>query len=204
MSFETALYFCKIIMNNKEYNGVFTMGQVLRAIKGINQTDIVVAAVSAAACAGVLLELPVWAVFIGWAWYLAIGANGKAIKEGAVTTVAAGLMALTAVVLTDVFSAFMTGLAANMIAVFVMILVLMVSLKLSFINHSLVGFNTFSCVFAGYYLGAFPVQADYWLNLGYAFIYICGSNILGLIVGWLAQKLCNFSLHKEAAEEAAL
>lgn len=179
------------------------MEQVLRAIKGINQTDVVVAAVSAIACAGALLQLPVWAVFIGWAWYLAIGANGRAIKEGAVTTVAAGLMALTAVVLTDVFSAFMPGLAANMTAVFVMILVLMVSLKLSFINHSLVGFNTFSCVFAGYYLEAFPVQADYWLNLGYAFAYICGSNVLGLIVGWLAQKLCNFSLRKKSVERLA-
>lgn len=179
------------------------MEQVLRAIKGINQTDIVVAAVSAAACAGVLLGLPVWAVFIGWAWYLAIGANSKAIKEGAITTVAAGLMAITAVALTDAFSQIMPGLAANMTAVFIMILVLMVSLKLSFINHSLVGFNTFSCVFAGYYLGAFPVQTDYWLNLGYAFAYICGSNILGLVVGWLAQKLCNFSLRRNSAEKLA-
>ncbi|SDP33473.1 DUF1097 domain-containing protein [Selenomonas ruminantium] len=179
------------------------MEQVLRAIKGINQTDIVVAFVSAAACAGALLQLPVWAVFIGWAWYLAIGANGKAIKEGTVTTVAAGLMAITAVVLTDVLSEIMPGLAANMSAVFVMILVLMVSLKLSFINHSLVGFNTFSCVFAGYYLGAFPTQPDYWLNLGYAFAYICGSNVLGLIVGCLAQKLCNLSWRRESAEEIA-
>ena len=77
------------------------MEQVIRAIKDINQTDVVVAAVSAVACLGALLELPVWAVFIGWAWYLAIGANGKAIKEGAVTAAASGIMALTAVVLTD-------------------------------------------------------------------------------------------------------
>lgn len=180
------------------------MEQVIRAIKDINQTDVVVAAVSAVACLGALLELPVWAVFIGWAWYLAIGANGKAIKEGAVTAVASGIMALTAVVLTDVISGFMTGLAANMLAVFIMILVLMVSLKLSYIKHSLVGFNTFSCVFAGYYLGAFPVQSDYWLNIVYAFVYICGSNILGLAVGWLAQKLCNVSLRrKEVSKEAA-
>ena len=179
------------------------MEQVLRAIKGVNQTDIVVAVVSAAACAGALLQLPVWAVFIGGAWYLAIGANGRAIKEGTVTAAAAGLMALTAVVLTDILSAFMPALAANMSAVFVMILVLMISLKLSFINHSLVGFNTFSCVFAGYYLGAFPIQTDYWLNLGYAFVYICGSNILGLVVGWLAQKMCNFSLRRESAEKMA-
>lgn len=179
------------------------MEQVLRAIKGINQTDVVVATVSAAACAGVLLRLPVWAIFIGWAWYLAIGANSKAIKEGSITTVAAGIMAIIAVVLTDVFSEFMPGLAANMVAVFLMILALMVSLKLSFINHSLVGFNTFSCVFAGYYLGAFPVQPDYWLNLGYAFAYICGSNIFGLVVGWLAQKLCNFSLRRKTAKEIA-
>lgn len=96
--------------------GVWRMDQVIRAIKDINQTDVVVAAVSAVTCLGALLELPVWAVFIGWVWYLAIGANGKAIKEGA----------------------------------------------------------------------------------------ICGSNILGLVVGWLAQKLCNVSLRrKEVGKEAA-
>jgi len=178
------------------------MEQVIRAIKDINQTDVVVAAVSAVACLGALLELPVWAVFIGWAWYLAIGANGRAIREGAVTAAASGIMALMAIVLTDVFAGGMTGLLANMLAVFIMILVLMVSLKFSCIKHSLVGFNTFSCVFAGYYLSAFPVQSDYWLNLGYAFVYICGSNIMGLAVGWLAQKLSNASLRrKETAKE---
>ena len=123
------------------------MEQLKKAILNLNQTDFVVAGVSALACLGTLAGMPVWALFIGWAWYLAIGANKTAIKEGSVTCVAAAIMALTAVVLTDAFASFLPALSASMLAVFLMILVLMIALKLPYIKHSLVGFNSFSCIF---------------------------------------------------------
>ncbi|SEH23761.1 DUF1097 domain-containing protein [Selenomonas sp. KH1T6] len=172
------------------------MRQLGKAILGINQTDFVVAGVSALACLGTLAGMPVWALFIGWAWYLAIGANKTAIREGSVTCVAAAVLALTAVVLTDAFAVFMPGMQASMLAVFLMIMALMVALKLPCIKHSLVGFNSFSCIFAGYYLGAFPAQSDYILNLVVAFVYITGANILGLFVGWASQQLAGFSFRR--------
>jgi len=172
------------------------MEQLKRAILNLNQTDFVVAGVSALACLGTLAGMPVWALFIGWAWYLAIGANKTAIKEGSVTCVAAAIMALTAVVLTDAFASFLPALSASMLAVFLMILVLMIALKLPYIKHSLVGFNSFSCIFAGYYLGAFPAQPDYLANIAVAFVYITGANILGLFVGWASQQLSGFSFRR--------
>ncbi len=173
------------------------MRQLGKAILDINQTDFVVAGVSALACLGTLAGMPVWALFIGWAWYLAIGANKTAIREGSVTCVVAAVLALTAVALTDAFASLMPGLQASMLAVFLMIMVLMVALKLPYIKHSLVGFNSFSCIFAGYYLGAFPAQPDYMANLAVAFIYITGANILGLFVGWGSQQLAGFSFRRQ-------
>ena len=173
------------------------MRQLGKAILGINQTDFVVAGVSALACLGTLAGMPVWALFIGWAWYLAIGANKTAIREGSVTCVVAAVLALTAVALTDAFASLMPGLQASMLAVFLMIMVLMVALKLPYIKHSLVGFNSFSCIFAGYYLGAFPAQPEYMANLAVAFFYITGANILGLFVGWGSQQLAGFSFRRQ-------
>ena len=173
------------------------MEQLKKAILNLNQTDFVVAGVSALACLGTLAGMPVWALFIGWAWYLAIGANKTAIKEGSVTCVAAAIMALTAVVLTDAFASYLPALSASLLAVFLMILVLMIALKLPYIKHSLVGFNSFSCIFAGYYLGAFPAQSDYLANIVVAFVYITGANILGLLVGWASQQLSGFSLRRQ-------
>ena len=173
------------------------MRQLGKAILAINQTDFVVAGVSALACLGTLAGMPGWALFIGWAWYLAIGANKTAIREGSVTCVVAAVLALTAVALTDAFASLMPGLQASMLAVFLMIMALMVALKLPYIKHSLVGFNSFSCIFAGYYLGAFPAQPDYMANLAVAFIYITGANILGLFVGWGSQQLAGFSFRRQ-------
>lgn len=171
------------------------MSYVTHAIRNVNQTDLVVAGVSALACLGTIAGMPVWAMFIGWAWYLAIGANKKAIKEGSITCTSAAILALTAVALTDVLSASMPDIYASMISVFLTILALMILLKLPWIKHSLVGFNSFSCIFAGYYLGAFPIQQDYLINIFLAFIYITGSNILGLLVGWASQQLSCLSFH---------
>lgn len=165
------------------------MSYVTHAIRNVNQTDLVVAGVSALACLGTMAGMPVWAMFIGWAWYLAIGANKKAIKEGSITCISAAVLALTAVCLTDLLSTSMSAIYASMVSVFLTILALMILLKLPWIKHSLVGFNSFSCIFAGYYLGAFPIQQDYLINMFLAFIYITGSNLLGLWVGWASQQL---------------
>lgn len=91
----------------------------------------------------------------------------------------------------------MPGLQASMLAVFLMIMALMVALKLPYVKHSLVGFNSFSCIFAGYYLGAFPAQPEYMVNLAVAFVYITGANILGLFVGWGSQQLAALSFRRQ-------
>ncbi|GBG57799.1 hypothetical protein SPFL3102_01518 [Sporomusaceae bacterium FL31] len=54
------------------------------------------------------------------------------------------------------------------------------------LNCSLASFNAYSCMFAGYYAHAFPVQTDYISNLLFAMLWITGANFLGLVFGWLS------------------
>lgn len=162
--------------------------------------DFIVAALSALACLGALLHLPVWALFIGWAWYLALGSKPQVIREAGLTCVLSALLAVLAVVMSDWLQSYCSPLAASMLAVFVTIYMLMFMLKVPGIKYPLVAFNAFSCIFAGYYLQAFPVQADYGWSLVYAFIWIVGANILGLFVGWLSIALTQVHQPEPQAE----
>ncbi|SDG84648.1 Protein of unknown function [Selenomonas sp. WCT3] len=161
------------------------MGKTLK----VNAADVIIAGLSALAGLGALLHLPVWAIFIGWAWYIALGNKKSAIRDGGVTAVMAAVLALSAIVLTDALQSFMQPMAASMAAVFVAILLLMIFLKLPVFTSSLVAFNSFSCIFAGYYLQAFPVQESYFLSLLVAFVWITGANVLGLLLGHINATL---------------
>lgn len=151
----------------------------------VNFADIIIAGLSAMAGLGALLHLPVWAIFIGWGWYIALGSKKRVIWDAGITAVMAAVLALSAVALTDLFQTVMAPLAASMTAVFLMILLMMVLMKLPMFTSSVVAFNSFSCIFAGYYLQAFPVQESYGWSIAAAFLWITGSNVLGLFLGWL-------------------
>ena len=173
----------------------------MKEIRSIDKNDIVVAGLSALACLFALLKLPVWAVFIGWVWYLSLGSKPSIIRPVARTAVLSGGLAILAIILTDALSGLLTPMGANMAAVFVTILGVMILLK-NPANAAMVSFNAFSCIFAGYYLGAFPVQENYWLNQLTAFACITGSNILGLFVAWLHLALtAAWTKHSQHAAE---
>ena len=161
------------------------MGKTLK----VNAADVIIAGLSALAGLGALLQLPVWAIFIGWAWYIALGSKKSAIREAGITAVMAAVLALSAIALTDALQPFMQPLTASMAAVFVAILLLMIFMKLPVFTSSLVAFNSFSCIFAGYYLQAFPVQESYLLSLLTAFVWITGANVLGLVLGYVNASL---------------
>ena len=60
------------------------MDKLIYAIKNANREDFIMATASGLTALFMLVDIPVWAVFIGWTWYLSIGANVRAIKEGAI------------------------------------------------------------------------------------------------------------------------
>jgi hypothetical protein len=74
------------------------MEKLIYAIKNANREDFIMATASGLTALFMLLYIPVWAVFIGWTWYLSIGANVRAIKEGTITCILGGVLALSSVV----------------------------------------------------------------------------------------------------------
>ncbi len=152
----------------------------------ITALDLSVAVLAAVSCLGSLIGLPIWALFIGWAWYFTLGATVAAFKQASLPMIAGSALAVAAIVLIDILSKSFALLPAMMLAVLLTVFLLMLTLKIAVFQCSLASFNAYSCMFAGYYAHAFPVQADYISNLGYAVVWITGANFIGLIFGWLS------------------
>ncbi|WP_019552262.1 DUF1097 domain-containing protein [Propionispira raffinosivorans] len=164
----------------------------------INSLDISVAALAAVSCLGALAGLPIWALFIGWAWYFTLGATVAGFKQAIPPMLAGSMLAVLAIVLIDSLSGMLSPLGAMIFAVFITVFLLMLTLKIKGLDCSLASFNSYSCMFAGYYAASFPVQPVYVYNLGYAVLWITGANFLGLVFGWLSIKLAG--LGKTASE----
>ncbi|HWQ79315.1 MAG TPA: DUF1097 domain-containing protein [Anaerovoracaceae bacterium] len=152
----------------------------------INSLDFSVAILAGISCIGFVIGLPIWALFIGWAWYFTLGATKAGFKEATPPMLAGSLLAVLAIVLIDVFAGFMPFLGAMMLSVLITVFLLMLTLKIPGFGCSLASFNAYSCMFAGYYAGTFPTQEQYAMGLVYAVIWITGANFLGLIFGYLS------------------
>lgn len=152
----------------------------------INSLDWSVAILAGLSCIGSLIGLPIWALFIGWAWYFTLGATKAGFKQATPPMLAGSILAVLAIVLINVFAGFLPGLGAMVLSVFITVFLLMLTLKIPGFGCSLASFNAYSCMFAGYYAGTFPAQEQFTTGLVYAVIWITGANFLGLIFGYLS------------------
>ena len=91
------------------------MEKLIYAIKNANREDFLMATASGLTALFMLVDIPVWAVFIGWTWYLSIGANVRAIKEGTITCILGGVLALSSVVCIDLLKPYLPWLLPNII-----------------------------------------------------------------------------------------
>lgn len=156
----------------------------------VEKLDISVALLAGASCLVTVVGLPVWALFIGWAWYFALVASQAPFKAAVPPLIVGSVLAMAAIVCIDrLAAAGLGGLLAMIIAVVITVFLLMMSLKIPVFSTSLVSFNAYSCMFAGYYAGNFPVQEDYAMGFCMAFLWISGANFLGLLFGWASIKL---------------
>lgn len=158
-------------------------------MKKINKLDLSVALLAGVSCLGSLIGLPIWALFIGWAWYFALLKSKTIFKTAVPPMICGSMLAVIAILSIDALSLIMPGLLAMIIGVTVTVFLLMLSTKIEALSFSLVSFNAYSCMFAGYYASTFPVQDSYFANFGLAIAWITGANFLGLIFGYLSIKL---------------
>lgn len=157
-------------------------------MKKIEPLDLSVAGLAALSCLLILLKIPVWSLFIGWAWYYTLGGKPGIFKQATPPMLAGSLLAILAFILIDMFSSVMPGIVATMIAVFITVFTLMIVLKFPAFSTSLVAFNAYSCVFIGYAAKAY-MSVGGMPPLLNAFIWITGANFLGLIFGWFSLEV---------------
>mgnify|MGYP003623444513 CR=1 FL=1 len=116
----------------------------------IKAIDLAVPIVGAAACLVMYAELPLWALFIGWAWYYALGAEPGAFKTALPSALAGGSMGVLCFLVVGHISPPLSHIPATMVALFITLLILMMILKIPAFSASLPAYNAYSCFIIGY------------------------------------------------------
>lgn len=153
--------------------------------------EMVVALLAGASClfAWPGLELPIWALFIGWAWYFALGATPGVMKNIYPSIIPGALLATLSIVLINYLSGMMPVMAAMIITVILTVYVLMLAIKIPLMNCSLAAFNAYSTIFAVYYGGFYHQSGDFNSNVLMALFWGVAGNALGPLFGYLSVRL---------------
>ncbi|MDX8417183.1 MAG: DUF1097 domain-containing protein [Absicoccus sp.] len=156
----------------------------------IERLDIVIAVLAGISCLGGLIKIPVWALFIGETWYFTLGSNPEAFKKSIPPMIEGYILAAIAIL---AYAASGFSMGVQVLTVIGTVIILMLSLKTKMFACSLASFNSYSCLFAGYYAGYFPkldvVSFLDWKNLVIAMLWIALANVIGLFCGWLCIRL---------------
>lgn len=157
-------------------------------LKNVKALDISVATLAMLSCLLMVPEIPVWSLFIGWAWYYSLGGKPGVFKQATLPMLAGSALAFACFVLMDFMNPPLPPLPATMLSVLLTVFTLMMILKIPAFSQSLPAFNGYSCVFIGYTAGAY-LHIDALPPMLNAFIWITGANFLGLIFGWASLEV---------------
>lgn len=142
------------------------------------------------------LGIPVWALFIGWAWYFALGATPKVMKNIYPSMIPGAVLAAICIALINVLSPYMHPMLAMILPVTLTVFLLMMALKIPLTNCSLPAFNAYSTTFAVFYGGFYPANENVWIAIVVAMVWALIGNAMGPLFGWLS---IFFSTKKEKA-----
>jgi len=134
------------------------------------------------------LGLPVWATFVTWAGYFALGADKKAFKEIWKAVPLGGIFGWLAVIGFDYAAKAMPGVPAifsYMIVELLDVLVLMYIISYFKFTGAAV-FFAFPSYFGTYFGGFYPKTGDLITDATLALIWQCAANFLGPVFGFLS------------------
>jgi hypothetical protein len=162
----------------------------------VENLDVSVALLAGVSCLFMYIDVPVWGIFIGWAWYFTLGAVPEQIAKCLLPAVCGGALAVLAYLLIDVFNGLITAknpdlwIIAVIIPVIITVFLLMLSLKIPRLNVSLVSFNAYSCFFVGFAAETFKPVSGMEVHVN-ALLWVVGANIIGMLFGWASIKLAH-------------
>jgi hypothetical protein len=155
----------------------------------LQKIDFAVAILAGIACFAMLFNLPVWTLFIGWAWYFALGAKPEVFKLAIPPMLLGYVMAAISIVIYALSNYNIVILA---IAVAITVFMIMLSTKTKLFASSLASFNTYSCMFAGYYAVNFPKLESSGMDINNILVcigWLALANVIGLLFGFVSVKL---------------
>ena len=157
----------------------------------VTRLDVTVAVLAGLTVLTMKFNFDVWALFIGWAWYFALGAKVSIFKKAIPALFVGYILAGIAVL---VYAAAGFNFYVLIAAVAVTVFLLMLSIKVPILSCSLASFNAYSCMFVGYYAGDFPKVKTAALDLNniiIAILWIALANIVGILCGWISVSVGN-------------
>jgi hypothetical protein len=164
------------------------LGELMKNVLNIKALDISVATLAMLSCLLIVPEIPVWSLFIGWAWYYTLGGGLHVFKQATPPMLAGSILAFACFILMSLMSPPLPALLSTMICVFITVFALMMVLKIPAFSQSLPAFNGYSCVFIGYAAGSY-LHIESMPPMLNAFLWITGANFLGLVFGWVSLEV---------------
>lgn len=157
----------------------------------VNSLDISVTLLAGVACLLYFIHpnAPVWSLFIGWAWYFALGSKPENIKKSIPHILIGASLAIVAFVMINLLNSLgMNNTISICISVMVTVFILMMTLKIEKFSISLISFNAYSCVFVGFSYGAYPIieKLPEYLNV---VLMVSGFSFIGVLFGYISIKL---------------
>ena len=150
--------------------------------------DVVVALLAGVSCLVTVpaLGLPVWGLFIGWAWYFALGATPDLLKKIYPSMIPGALLAVLCIFMIDFAAGFLPPMVALIIPVIITVYLLMLTLKMPLTSIGLVAFNSYSCVFAVFYGAAYRATGVFSTDVLMAMIFSLIATGLGPLFGYFS------------------
>lgn len=156
----------------------------------INKTDIIAGIIAGLICFGVLINLPIWAMFIGWGWYTALGSEVRVFKKAIPAMFVGYIMSAISIL---AYTASSDNVFVLVFVVGITVFFQMLTLKKETFSCALASFNGYSCLFAVYSAGIFPKLRTSMIwdinNVLIALLWTGLANTLGLICGYVSVKL---------------
>lgn len=157
-------------------------------MKKMKPLDITVATLAALSCLLMVAEIPVWSLFIGWAWYYTLGGELHVFKKATPPMIMGSFWAVVFFFFIDFMPASFPSLLNIMILVFLTVVGVMMSLHIPMFSAALPAFNSYSCIFIGYAAKSY-LSVEGMPPLLNAWIWITGANFIGLLFGWFSLKV---------------
>lgn len=155
----------------------------------IEKKDLISAIIAGLICFSVLIDIPVWAMFIGWGWYTALGSKVSVFKKAVPSMFVGYLMSAISII---AYTASNENIYVLVFGVGITVFIQMLTLKIKALSCALTSFNGYSCLFAIYAAGTFPaVSTSMKWDVNNVFIAILWTglaNVLGLLCGYFSVK----------------